>query len=103
MPVFKPRTRVVYFRISEDEFCQLNRLCEEKGARSLSDMARTAMRGLLNGADAPPQPAGEPGVVAHRLDVLERRLAEVTDTLRTLSVSGRPEEDGKENRSDQVV
>jgi hypothetical protein len=34
--------------MSEEEFTTLRRICVATGARSLSDLAREAMRGLLN-------------------------------------------------------
>jgi phage host-nuclease inhibitor protein Gam len=37
--------------MSEEEFTTLRRICVATGARSLSDLAREAMRGLLSGAD----------------------------------------------------
>ena len=84
MPVLKPRTHVVYFRISEDEFIALNRLCAQQGARSLSDMARAAMQDLLRGS------VGESGAqgMAGRLEAMERTLLEVNETLRSLSAHG---------------
>ena len=47
MPVLKPRNRLVYFRVSEDEFSQFTALCQSAGARSLSALARTAMQRML--------------------------------------------------------
>ena len=38
---------MVYFRLSEEEFQQLNRLCETEGARSLSDLARLAVQEMI--------------------------------------------------------
>jgi len=35
--------------MSEEEFSTLRRICLTTGARSVSDLAREAMRGLLNG------------------------------------------------------
>ncbi len=37
--------------MSEEEFSTLRRLCIATGARSVSDLAREAMRGLLNGTN----------------------------------------------------
>ncbi len=37
--------------MSEEEFSTLRRICVASGARSLSDLAREAMRGLLSGAN----------------------------------------------------
>lgn len=36
--------------MSEEEFSTLRRMCVASGARSVSDLAREAMRGLLSGA-----------------------------------------------------
>lgn len=40
MAVFKRRTRMVSFRLSESEYEELRNLCVAHGARSLSDFAR---------------------------------------------------------------
>jgi hypothetical protein len=45
--VFRPRTRLVNFRLSEDEYQQLKDSCARSGARSVSDYARAA---VLTGA-----------------------------------------------------
>ena len=37
--------------MSEEEFSTLRRICIATGARSVSDLAREAMRGLLNGTN----------------------------------------------------
>lgn len=49
MPVFRPRTRLVNFRLSEDEYQLLKDTCARSGARSVSDYARAA---VLAGAPA---------------------------------------------------
>lgn len=82
MPTIKPRTRVVYFRISEEEFTKFCDLCEEQGARSLSELARIAVYAML-------QPAGD-GLkdgkdISRRLSDLERSILELNDHLRTLT------------------
>jgi hypothetical protein len=87
MSVQKPRTRVVYFRISEEEFGKLNQLCQEQGARSLSDLARTAMQDMLG------QSNGEWGtaVVANRLQTLERAVSELNEAVRSITSAALPE------------
>jgi hypothetical protein len=40
---------MISIRLSEDEYTGLKRLCGVSGARSVSDLAREAMRVLLNG------------------------------------------------------
>jgi len=80
--VLKPRERLVYFRISEDEFRQFVSVCEHAGARSVSDLARNAVQRLI--AD------GERNREGHDIDekirVLERLIAAVTEQLQLLSV-----------------
>ncbi len=43
MPVYRPRTRLVNFRLSEDEYQMLKDTCARSGARSVSDYARSAV------------------------------------------------------------
>jgi hypothetical protein len=53
MPVFRPRNRLVNFRLSEDEFEKVRASCSLHGARSLSDFARSAvLRSVANGPSA---------------------------------------------------
>lgn len=80
MAVLKPRERLVYFRISEDEFRQFVTVCEQVGARSMSDLARNAVQGLI--ADG--QRQQEAQVLDEKVRVLEGLIAAVTEQLRML-------------------
>jgi hypothetical protein len=42
----KSRTRVIFCRVTEEEFLELAKLCESTGARSMSDLVRSAIDGL---------------------------------------------------------
>ena len=46
MAVLKPRNRLVYFMVSEEEFQLFSGMCEIEGARSISDLARLALQRL---------------------------------------------------------
>jgi methyl-accepting chemotaxis protein len=46
----KRRDRLVYIRISEEEFQQIQQACNSMGARSVSDLVRTALHRYLNSA-----------------------------------------------------
>lgn len=48
MTASRRRDRLVYFRISEDEFGEMLRACESKGARSVSDLARLAVQQFIH-------------------------------------------------------
>jgi hypothetical protein len=47
MSVLKRRSRMISFRVSEDEYVGLKNLCVNRGARSVSDMARDAVHRLI--------------------------------------------------------
>lgn len=81
MPVLKPRKRVVYFRISEDEFQQFSQLCESTGARSLSDLARSAMKRMLEGNDQ-----RRTDRVSESLSVLQTMMYDLNRTVQRLNV-----------------
>jgi hypothetical protein len=79
--VLKPRERLVYFRVSEDEFRQFVGVCEQAGARSVSDLARSAVQRLI--ADGNRQREDEE--LADKMHRLERLIAEVTEQLQILN------------------
>jgi hypothetical protein len=81
--VLKPRERLVYFRVSEDEFRQFVSVCEEAGARSVSDLARNAVQRLI--ADG--RRHREDQDIDEKIRVLDRLIAAVTEQLQLLSVS----------------
>src|SRR5689334_1108721 len=47
MSVLKRRSRMISFRVSEDEYAGLKNLCVNEGARSVSDLARDAVHRLI--------------------------------------------------------
>ena len=79
---------MVYFRVSEDEFQQFQRMCESVGARSISDLTRSAIHRMI-------QPLGDPSTQAangstQKLMVLEtavgnldRKVQQLTDFMRS--------------------
>lgn len=81
MAVLKPRERLVYFRVSEDEFRQFVSVCEQGGARSVSDLARSAVQRLI--ADG--QRQREDTELDEKMRTLERLIAAVTEQLNRLA------------------
>jgi hypothetical protein len=78
MPVLKPRNRLVYFRVSEDEFLQFSAMCHSEGARSLSALARTAMQRML----AAPK---EETLLAERLRACDELTSALIEKLRCIN------------------
>ena len=87
MAVLKPRERLVYFRISEEEFRQFVGVCEQAGARSVSDLARNAVQRLI----AEGQKNREDNSIDEKIQALERLIAAVTEQLQMLAVKQAPE------------
>lgn len=81
MAVLKPRERLVYFRVTEDEFHQFLSVCEQEGARSVSDLARNAVQRLIAECNR----EREQNDLAPKVQVLEKLIAEVTAQLELLS------------------
>lgn len=50
MPL-RNRTRMVYFRVSDEEFQQFADLRDRHGARSMSDLVRVAMKKMVEHRD----------------------------------------------------
>jgi hypothetical protein len=86
--VLKPRERLVYFRVSEDEFRQFVSVCEQAGARSVSDLARNAVQRLI--ADG--QRHREDHSIEEKIQVLDRLIAAVTEQLHLLTMKETGEE-----------
>ncbi|HLN03150.1 MAG TPA: hypothetical protein VK335_27920 [Bryobacteraceae bacterium] len=81
MAVLKPRERLVYFRVSEDEFHQFVSVCEREGARSVSDLARNAVQRLI----AECHRDREDRELTPKVEKLEQAVAELTGLVQTLA------------------
>jgi hypothetical protein len=83
MSVFRPRSRIISIRLSEEEYTGLKRLCSDTGARSVSDLAREGMRTLLNGNGTTREGALGSWTDEFRLQMrsLDRKIEELTARL----------------------
>lgn len=83
MPVFKPRNRLVNFRLSEEEFEKLRASCSLYGARSLSDFARAAVMRSVTGGSHTSSDAAE-STIDHKVNDLESRIGELSRLVESL-------------------
>jgi len=79
MGVLKPRTRIVTFRLAEEEFERIKNLCVAEGARSMSDYARTS---LCNSISA--RAASDTGLDA-RVGTLDQKVQELDRAVKELT------------------
>ncbi len=73
MAISKPRNRVVLFRLTQEEYQQVQDACAEGGARSVSDFARARILGTAPGGSA--------------LTQMQTQLAELTAAVERLTTA----------------
>ena len=96
MAVLQPRMRVVMFRLSDSEYELIRAACENSGARSFSDFARSAVLSQATGSRPQPKriPRAATNPVAElqdRVRDLEQRLENLMDTLAVHNLSAAAE------------
>lgn len=82
MSVLRPRNRLVYFRVSEDEFERFNHVCELMGARSISDLARSAVQSMIQDGKN-----GHADRISEKLTALEAMVHELNCKVHQLTLS----------------
>jgi hypothetical protein len=78
--VLKPRTRIVTFRLAEEEFERIKNMCAEEGARSMSDYARTSLCNSISAREA----HADAGMDA-RVGRLDRKVEELDQAVKVLT------------------
>lgn len=76
MAVFIPRARTLGVRLSEEEFSSLEKFCLKCGARSMSDLARTAICSFVLSAN-------QEGAIA---STLSQNVAQVRDLQQRIEI-----------------
>jgi phosphoglycerate-specific signal transduction histidine kinase len=75
MVVFKRKSRMISFRLSEEEYQYLRTISESKGARSVSDYARDTLFRISQAARRPPvEIQAKVDKLATMLDTLNREV-----------------------------
>ena len=89
MPVYSPRTRLVNFRVNEEEYATLCAACSQNGARSISDFARLA---VLRHAAADERQATSMhwrlAALGHKMSELECRVSQLLRLLDMAEAGG---------------
>lgn len=88
MSVSERRSRIVSVRLSDVEFRELRELCMSTGARSVSDLARDAIRSAIaeNGGSGQPDPAqlhARMDELGHLVSGLQAQVAWLLSTVNT--------------------
>jgi Arc/MetJ-type ribon-helix-helix transcriptional regulator len=85
--MFKSKTKMISFRLSEDEFVEFRRMCMEEGFASFSDLVRVAVQQMLSNRvrqrEATLQTAMEH--IQSRMDELDRNLKQLLSSKAAVS------------------
>jgi hypothetical protein len=86
MAVLTRRTRIVNFRLSEDEYDYLKTLCLSRGARSISEYARATICHEIDTQVSAPDARLDATVrrVDERVEELEREVRRLRDLIVTV-------------------
>jgi Arc/MetJ-type ribon-helix-helix transcriptional regulator len=68
------KDKMVSFRLSQEEYEQLQKACGERGVRNVSDLARSAMRTLLGHETGRDALVGQVEELRQRVTELSREL-----------------------------
>lgn len=68
-------------RLSEEEYSALMNLCVATGARSVSDLARNAMRILISGPDEEHLSSVHSDGLSAQIHLLNRRIEELSERI----------------------
>ena len=79
MPVLKRRNRVVVFRLTQDEYEDLKTVCSVRGARNISDFARSE---LLTSIEQERRPET---LVQVRLSDVDKKLTSLESKIQRMS------------------
>ena len=85
MAVLKRRSKIVSVRLSEQEYQELLSCCLSRGTRSLSDLAREAMQGLLASRDGNGNGHGNGDGLGVEVEKLHGRMEQLDHELKRLA------------------
>jgi hypothetical protein len=81
---------MICVRLSEEEYSALRRLCVVAGARSVSELARDAMRMLLNGANREDAPESSMEEFCAQLKSMDRKIEQLTAQIAMAGMKNHP-------------
>jgi hypothetical protein len=90
MAVLIPRIRTINVRLSEEEYLELERFCVASGARSISDLVRSTMHGLVTSRNQDNSLASSVIEYSGHVKDLELRVKELAAELESFRTSDRP-------------
>jgi Arc/MetJ-type ribon-helix-helix transcriptional regulator len=94
LAILKRRSRMISFRLSEDEYASLRSLCENGSARSVSDLARDAVHRLI-GKDSQADVESAMRTLEGRMDTLDLQVQRLNVAVGHLPAESMRQTNGK--------
>lgn len=91
MSVLIPRIRTINVRLSEEEYLELERFCVASGARSISDLVRNTMNGLVTSGNKDNSLASSVNEYSSHVKDLELRVKELAAELASFRTGAQPQ------------
>jgi hypothetical protein len=88
MSVLNPRNRIVVFRLTQEEYEALRSVSATRGARNLSDFARSLLLGAIDSTEQPG--GGALNEVCRAISGLQEMVGRMADRLDEISHEGAP-------------
>ena len=88
MTVLKPRSRKVSVRLSEEEYIALRQVCSLTSARSVSDLAREAVRAVVKDANREDQLGRHLDEFRAGMKSLEKKVEQLEAKITTFKADG---------------
>ncbi len=95
MAVLIPRIRTLGVRLSEDEYSSLERFCVENGARSISDLARSAICNFVSHRNQENALAATVNQNVAQVKELQQRIEILTAEIASFKANSAEREDDK--------
>lgn len=90
MSVLIPRIRAINVRLSEEEYLALERFCVASGARSISDLVRSAMHTLVIGGNQESSLASSVSQYSTHVKSLEQKVEDLAAQLASFKAGMQP-------------
>lgn len=88
LTILKPRTRRICIRLSEEEYSVLRDLCSATGARSISDLTRDAVRGVVADTSREDTSGNDIRQVRARIRSIEKKILQLSTEISSFRPGG---------------
>ena len=98
MPIQKKRSRIVSFRLSDEEYDSLKSVTASRGARSVSEFTRSVACNLSTNGNGPEKIESSLRLLTDRMEALDQRIRTLTEVLEEKNATNSTNLDEREKK-----